>query len=118
MLYSNIKHCKSNTVNEKNQRKENKLRAYFSIFRRPGTPNIDLSMSNFVRRGSMYQIARSSVEQVIASQHRHLSRPKFNTGNAAAGKNKEYYNIQRPNSDSRSPKDSRISSELKRWKVL
>jgi len=26
MLYSNIKHCKSNTVNEKNQRKENKLR--------------------------------------------------------------------------------------------
>ena len=27
MLYSNIKHCKSNTVNEKKQqRKENKLR--------------------------------------------------------------------------------------------
>jgi len=26
MLYSNIKHCKSNTVKEKYQRKENKLR--------------------------------------------------------------------------------------------
>ena len=26
MLYSNIKHCESNTVNEKNQRKQNKLR--------------------------------------------------------------------------------------------
>jgi len=26
MLYSNLKHCKSNTGNEKNQRKQNKLR--------------------------------------------------------------------------------------------
>ena len=26
MLYNSIKHCKSNNVNKKNQRKENKLR--------------------------------------------------------------------------------------------
>jgi len=26
MLYSSIKHCKSNTVNKKNQNEENKLR--------------------------------------------------------------------------------------------